>query len=1063
MWIVKLALNRPYTFIVAAILILLIGLSSIATMPADIFPNIDIPVITVVYDYRGLQAQEMEQRITTFSEFIMSTVNDVKSIDSQTVRGYAVLMIYFQPQVHIDAAIAQVGAAVQSIRFRFPAGVNPPWVLRFSASTVPIYQLALSSDTLSQSELYDYGIFRIRQKISVVPGTLLSAPHGGVVRQIMVDLNQQALLAKGLTPTDIENAITAQDVTMPTGTIKIGGREYGTSLNNSPPDALALNNVPVKVVNNSVIFMRDVAHVRDGWMVQQNIVRANGKPSVLTPIYRSGTVSTLSIIDTIKNTILPAVQAAAPKGMKIQGLFDQSVIVRASIEGVLREGFIASCLTALMILVFLGSWRSTLIIAISIPLSILSSIIVLNALGETLNTMTLGGLALAIGILVDDATVTIENIHRHMGRQPLFDAVLQGASEIATPTFVSTLTICIVFVSVVFLTGPAKYLFTPMAMAVVFSMLASYILSRTLVPTLVKYFLAGETHHEQNAPDHTAESHQPSWFIRFNNGFNAAYLRVQNRYTILLHSFLEHRRASLIACASVMATAFLLLPFIGQDFFPSVDTGQFRLHVRLMPGTRIEESAVQFSQVEQQIRHVIPANQLDLILDDIGLPQDPIDFTFGFTPNIGAFDGEILVSLNQKHHGPTEKYIEALRRTLPATFPSMTFSFEPADMVTQILDFGLPAPIDVEVQGTDAGNFDVARDLRTKIAAVPGAVDVHLQQVMDGPSLKIDVDRARAAEFGLTQQDVSNSLFVSMASGYAVAPNFWVDPKMNLTYTVTAQTPQYRLDSLNRLENTPIPIKTEPNKTEMLGNMATITPSYEPMVVNHHNVQRVYDVMLNTQATDLGTIEKKVQKIVDAEQKKLPPGNVIELRGQVESMNEAFTRLGIGLVFAAILVYLLMVVNYQSWLDPFIIICALPGAFCGIIWALFLTQTTFNVPSLMGAIMSIGVATANSILLVTFAKEQSQRGHSALEAAVTAGSTRLRPIIMTAFAMIVGMLPMALGMGEGGEQNAPLARAVIGGLSMATFATLFFVPLMYQLVHGKRDNANREYLEQENR
>ena len=1063
MWIVKLALNRPYTFIVAAILILLIGLSSVATMPADIFPNIDIPVITVVYDYRGLQAQEMEQRITTFSEFIMSTVNDVKSIDSQTVRGYAVLMIYFQPQVHIDAAIAQVGAAVQSIRFRFPAGVNPPWVLRFSASTVPIYQLALSSDTLSQSELYDYGIFRIRQKISVVPGTLLSAPHGGVVRQIMVDLNQQALLAKGLTPTDIENAITAQDVTMPTGTIKIGGREYGTSLNNSPPDALALNNVPVKVVNNSVIFMRDVAHVRDGWMVQQNIVRANGKPSVLTPIYRSGTVSTLSIIDTIKNTILPAVQAAAPKGMKIQGLFDQSVIVRASIEGVLREGFIASCLTALMILVFLGSWRSTLIIAISIPLSILSSIIVLNALGETLNTMTLGGLALAIGILVDDATVTIENIHRHMGRQPLFDAVLQGASEIATPTFVSTLTICIVFVSVVFLTGPAKYLFTPMAMAVVFSMLASYILSRTLVPTLVKYFLAGETHHEQNAPDHTAESHQPSWFIRFNNGFNAAYLRVQNRYTILLHSFLEHRRASLIACASVMATAFLLLPFIGQDFFPSVDTGQFRLHVRLMPGTRIEESAVQFSQVEQQIRHVIPANQLDLILDDIGLPQDPIDFTFGFTPNIGAFDGEILVSLNQKHHGPTEKYIEALRRTLPATFPSMTFSFEPADMVTQILDFGLPAPIDVEVQGTDAGNFDVARDLRTKIAAVPGAVDVHLQQVMDGPSLKIDVDRARAAEFGLTQQDVSNSLFVSMASGYAVAPNFWVDPKMNLTYTVTAQTPQYRLDSLNRLENTPIPIKTEPNKTEMLGNMATITPSYEPMVVNHHNVQRVYDVMLNTQATDLGTIEKKVQKIVDAEQKKLPPGNVIELRGQVESMNEAFTRLGIGLVFAAILVYLLMVVNYQSWLDPFIIICALPGAFCGIIWALFLTQTTFNVPSLMGAIMSIGVATANSILLVTFAKEQSQRGHSALEAAVTAGSTRLRPIIMTAFAMIVGMLPMALGMGEGGEQNAPLARAVIGGLSMATFATLFFVPLMYQLIHGKRDNANREYLEQENR
>ncbi|HWZ49942.1 MAG TPA: efflux RND transporter permease subunit [Granulicella sp.] len=1054
MWIVKLALNRPYTFIVVSILILLMGFSSVATMPTDIFPNIDIPVITVVYDYRGLQAQEMEQRITTFSEFIMSTVNDVKSIDSQTVRGYAVLMIYFQPQVNIGSAIAQVGAATQSIRFRFPAGVNPPWVLRFSASTVPIYQLALSSDTLSQSELYDYGIFRVRQKISVVPGTLLSAPHGGVVRQIMVDLDQQALQAKGLSPMDVESAITAQDVTMPTGTIKIGGREYGSSLNNSPVDALALNNVPVKVVGNSVIYMRDVAHVRDGWMVQNNIVRANGKPSVLSPIYRSGTVSTLSIINQIKDKILPAVQAAAPKGMKIQGLFDQSVFVRAAIEGVMREAVIASMLTALMILVFLGSWRSTLIIAISIPLSILSSIIVLNALGETLNTMTLGGLALAIGILVDDATVTIENIHRHMGKKPLHEAVLEGAAEIATPTFVSTLTICIVFVSVVFLTGPAKYLFTPMAMAVVFSMLASYILSRTLVPTLVKYLLAGETHAHEGAPDHIAET-GPNWFERFNDGFNAGYLRVQTYYTGLLHRFIEHRRIALIACAGVMATAFVLLPFIGRDFFPAVDTGQFRLHVRLMPGTRLEESAVQFSQVEEQIRKVIPAKQLDLVLDDIGLPQDPIDFTFGFTPNVGAFDGEILVSLNEKH-SPTESYVEELRRVLPKAFPAMTFYFEPADMVTQILDFGVTAPIDVQVQGTDAGNFDVARDLRAKIAAIPGAVDVHLQQVLDSPTVRINVDRTRAAQFGLTQQDVANSLFVSMASGYSVAPNFWVDPNMNLTYTVTAQTPQYRLDSLNMLKNTPIPIKTLPNRTELLGNMATFTPSYEPMVINHHNVQRVYDVLLNTQATDLGSIAKQVQKVVDEEQKRLPPGNAIEVRGQVASMNEAFTRLGIGLVFAALLVYLLMVVNYQSWLDPFIIICALPGAFCGIVWALFLTQTTFNVPSLMGAIMSIGVATANSILLVTFAKEQSARGYSAFDAAVSAGATRLRPIMMTAFAMIVGMLPMALGLGEGGEQNAPLARAVIGGLSMATFATLFFVPLMYSLVHGRRKGSEQE-------
>jgi multidrug efflux pump subunit AcrB len=1055
MWIVKLALNRPYTFIVLSILILIMGLGSVATMPTDIFPNIDIPVITVVYDYRGLQAQELEQRITTFNEFIMSTVNDVKSVDSQTIRGYAVLMIYFQPQVHIDAAIAQVGAAVQSIRFRFPPGVNPPWVLRFSASTVPIYQMALSSDTLSQSELYDYGIFRIRQKISVVPGVLLSAPHGGVVRQIMVDLNQQQLQAKGMTPMDIESALTNQDVTMPTGTIKIGGREYGSSLNNSPVDALELNNVPVKVVGNSVIYMRDVAHVRDGWMVQNNIVRTNGKPSVLTAIYRSGTVSTLSIIDQVKNQILPAVQAAAPKGMKIEGLFDQSVFVRAAIEGVMREAVIASCLTALMILVFLGSWRSTLIIAISIPLSILSSIIILNALGETLNTMTLGGLALAIGILVDDATVTIENIHRHMGKQPLHEAVLQGAAEIATPTFVSTLTICIVFVSVVFLTGPAKYLFTPMALAVVFSMLASYILSRTLVPTLVKYLLAAEVHAEEGAPDHIRESGEPSWFVRFNNAFNAKYLRVQTAYTELLHGFIERRRIALIACASVMATAFVLLPFIGRDFFPAVDTGQLRLHVRLTPGTRIEESAVQFSHVEEQIRKVIPADQLDLLIDDIGVPQDPIDFTFGFQPNVGPFDGEILVSLKEKH-APTESYVEALRKVLPKAFPAATFYFEPADMVTQILDFGVTAPIDVQVQGTDPNNFEVARDLRTKISEIAGAADVHLQQVVDSPTVRIDVDRTRAAQFGLTQQDVANSLFVSMASGYAVAPNFWVDPAMHLTYTVTAQTPQYRLDSLNMLKNTPIPIKTLPNQTELLGNMATFTPSYEPMVINHHNTERVYDVLLNTQATDLGSIAKKVQKVVDEEQKKLAPGNHIEVRGQVASMNEAFGRLGIGLVFAALLVYLLMVVNYQSWLDPFIIICALPGAFCGIVWALFLTQSTFNVPSLMGAIMSIGVATANSILLVTFAKEESARGLSAFAAAISAGSTRLRPIIMTAFAMIVGMLPMALGMGEGGEQNAPLARAVIGGLSMATFATLFFVPLMYSLVHGRREGSEQE-------
>lgn len=1052
MWIVKLALTKPYTFVVAAFLIVMLGVSSVLTMPADIFPNIDIPIITVVYDYRGLKAEEMEQRITTFNEFIMTTVNDVKSIDSQTVRGYAVLMIYFQPQVHIDAAIAQVGAATQSIRFRFPSGVNPPWVLRFSASTVPIYQMALSSDRLSQSQLYDYAIFKIRQKLSVVPGTLIAAPHGGTVRQIMVDLNQPALLAKGLTPADIENVISSQDVTMPTGTIKIGSREYGSNLNNSPVNPLDLNDVPVKTIGNSVIFMRDVAHVRDGWMVQQNIVRTNGKPSVLTPIYRSGSVSTLSIIDAIKNTVLPGAIASAPKGVTIAGLFDQSVFVRASIQGVLRETIIAACLTALMILLFLGSWRSTLIIVVSIPLSILSSIIVLNALGETLNTMTLGGLALAVGILVDDATVSIENIHRRMDGRSLYDAVMLGASEIAMPTLVSTLTICIVFVSVVFLTGPAKYLFTPMAMAVVFAMMASYLLSRTLVPTMVNYLLRGQTHYSEENSDHTSEVRDRSRFAHFNARFNAGYRRLQTYYVGRLSLFIAHRRRSLIAVACAVASAFVILPFVGRDFFPDVDAGQIRLHVRAAPGTRIEETAVLLSQVEQKIRTIVPADQLDLILDDIGLPQDPISFTFGFTPNLGAFDGEVLISLKE-NHAPTRRYVERMRKILPRAFPAMTFYFEPADMVTQILDFGIVAPVDVQVQGTSDGNYEIARDLRRKIAAIPGAVDVHIHQVVDGPALKVEVDRMRAARFGLTQQDVSNSLFVSMASGYAVQPNFWVDPAMNLTYTVTAQTPQYRLNSLDMLRTTPIPIRTVPNRTEQLGNLATITPSVEPMVEDHHDVARVYDVLLNIQSADLGTIAKKVQKVVAEEQKLLPPGNRIEIRGQVESMNEAFTRLGIGLAAAAILVYLLMVVNYQSWLDPFIIICALPGAFCGIVWALFLTQTTFTVPSLMGAIVSIGVATANSILLVTFAKDQTRSGLGATEAAISAGATRLRPIIMTAFAMIAGMLPMALGMGEGGEQNAPLARAVIGGLTIATFATLFFVPLMYSLVHGKKEET----------
>lgn len=1052
MWIVKLALNKPYTFIVAAILIIVLGFTSIVSTPTDIFPNIDIPVVSVIWSYSGLSAKEMEQRITTYSEFIMAVVNDIKAIDSQTVNGASVIKISFQPQVRIDAAMAQIGAAVNAVRFRMPPGVNPPWILRFSASTVPIIQLSLSSDTLSESELYDYGLFRVRQQLSTVPGTLLPTPYGGVARQIMVDLDQNALFAKGITPLDVVAAINAQNLTLPSGTAKIGAHEYTVSTNSSPVDALSLNDVPVKTVNGSIVYMRDVAHVRDGWAVQQNVSRADGKPNVLLTVMKTGSVSTLDIVKQIKDDVLPTSRAAAPKGMNIKELFDQSLFVRASIEGVLKEGLIAGCLTGLMILLFLGSWRSTLIIAVSIPLSILTSIIALGAMGETLNTMTLGGLALAIGILVDDATVTIENIHRHMSSNSLGDAVLIGASEIATPTFVSTLTICIVFVSVVFLTGPAKYLFTPMSLAVVFAMLASYVLSRTLVPVLVNFLLGGEPSTEGHERQEGYVSPSRSIFTLVNDYFNLGYLWVRERYAQALNAVLQHRKRALLAALAIMGSAFVLLPFVGRDFFPAVDSGQIRLHVRVLPGARIETTKVLFSQVEDQIRKTIPASELELIIDNIGLSEETFNYAFGDGATIGTTDGEILISLNGKHHHPASGYIKQLRSQLIQHFPDLTFFFQPADIVTQILNFGLPSPIDVQVQGYDPANYEIARRLREEVATVPGTVDVHMHQVVNAPDLHLDIDRVRAAEFGLTQQDVANSIYISLSSSASVQPNFWLDPKMGMTYWVAAQTPQYRIDSISALENTPIPLHTASNRSELLSNMATLTPAVLPEVINHHNGAPVFDIFANTDNNDLGSVAARINRIIEQERGHLPPGTKIMLRGQVESMNEAFDRLGIGLAFAALLAYLLMVVNYQSWIDPFIIICALPGAFCGIMWALFLTQTTFNVPSLMGAIMSIGVATANSILLVTFANELRTKGTDPFEAAVAAGSTRLRPIIMTAFAMIVGMLPMALGLGEGGEQNAPLARAVIGGLAVATFATLFFVPLMFTLIHSRKSN-----------
>lgn len=1038
MWIVKLALDRPYTFAVVAVLILLLGVFSVVNTPTDIFPVIDIPVVSIIWTYQGLPTTEMEKRITTFSEFVLATVNDIKSIESQTLNGVAVIKVYFHPQVRIDAATAQINSAVNGIRFRMPPGINPPWILRFGADTVPIIQLALSSQSLPEQALYDYGIFRVRQQLSTVPGTLLPAPYGGKSRQIMIDLDPEALQAKGLSPVDLSNAIGQQNLTLPSGTVKIGERDYTVSTNTSPLQVAALNDVPVKVINGATVYVRDVASVRDGAAVQVNTVRQDGTPSVLLTIMKTGAVSTLDIVDQIKNRILPNMRASAPAGLEIRELFDQSRFVRGAVEGVVHEAVIAALLTGLMILLFLGSWRSTVIIAVSIPLSILTSLTVLSFLGHTLNTMTLGGLALSIGILVDDATVTIENIHRHMsgelGRKSLREAVLDGAAEIATPTFVATLTICIVFVSVIFLTGPAKFLFTPMALAVVFAMAASYFLSRTLAPVMAAYLLANESHEGGTG-----------WFFRLHHRFNEGYERFRGVYSGALRGFLSHRNVALMASAAVVATAFVILPFVGRDFFPTVDAGQMRLHVRATPGMRLESTKNLFTEVEDAIRKIIPRDELEMVLDSVGRPQESFNFAFGDGSQIGAFDGEILIALKE-HHRPTEEYMRQIREELPEQFPGVSFYFQPADIVTQVLNFGLPAPIDVQVAGYDPNNFHIAEQIEAKLRRIPGAVDTRVHQVLDAPNIHLDIDRSRAAGFGLTALDVANSLFVTLSSSAQVQPNFWLDPKMGITYAVVAQTPQRVMDSLNAVENTPIPVRG--GNSQLLTNLATVNRSVQPVNANHRNVQPVFDVYANIQDSDLGSVAAKVEKVVEEMKPQLAPGSEIVVRGQVESMYEAFRRMGIGLVFAAVLVYLLMVVNFQSWKDPFIIITALPGAFTGIVWALFATQSTFSVPSLMGAIVSIGVATANSILLVTFANDLLAAGKSPFEAAIEAGSTRLRPISMTALAMIIGMLPMALGMGEGGEQNAPLARAVIGGLTVATAATLFFVPLMFTILHN---------------
>ncbi len=1053
MWIVRLALSRPYTFVVMGLVILLLGVFAIVTTPTDIFPEIDIPVVSVIWNYDGLTTEDMASRITTFSEYtISSAVNDVRSIESQTYPGVGVIKIYFQPNVNVEGALAQVTAVSQTILRRMPPGAVPPFILQYNASSVPIIQLALGGKTLSEAQLYDYGIYRVRQQIAPIQGITLPLPYGGKPRQVMVDLDPQALLAKSISAGDVSTAVNLQNLTLPSGSVKLGTREYRVSLNSSPDAVATLNDLPVKVVNGVTVYLRDVAHVRDGFAVQTNMVRQDGRRSVLLTVIKKGGASTLTIVKQLKE-LLPTIRAAAPPGLEVKELFDQSLFVRAAITGVLTEGAIAAFLTGVMILLFLGSWRSTLVVITSIPLSILTSLAILSAIGQTLNVMTLGGLALAVGILVDDATVEIENIHRNLGLgKRLVQAILDGAQQIATPAFVSTLSICIVFVPVVFLTGPAKYLFTPLAMAVVFAMLASYVLSRTIVPTLVRYLLASEAHGPVDA------GAAPSVFRWLHDGFQRRFERLRTAYVGALENALARRRRVFGAFAVIAVSGAVLLPFIGRDFFPTVDTGQFRLHVRAPAGTRIEETEQVFADVDAAIRRIIPRDEIVSVIDNIGQPQ-PINLAFTDSVTLGSSDGEILVSLNPERHQPTARWTKTLRETLPREFPGVTFFFQPPDIVSQILNFGLPAPIDVQVTGyNQQATHDIALEVAARMGRIPGAVDVHLHQVVNTPSLQVNVDRSRAAELGLTQRDVANSMLVSLSSSAVVSPNYWSDPRSGINYVVAVQTPQSRVDSVNTLMNTAI-TPSAAGQSQLLSNLATLERREVPAVISHSNVQPVFDVYADVQGRDLGSVAAEVQKILTEYRGKLPPGHSIALRGQVQSMNSAFLRLGFGLIFAVLLVYLLMVVNFQSWLDPFIIITALPAGFAGIVWMLFVTHTTFSVPALMGAIMSVGVATANSILMVTFANDQMLEGRDSRAAALAAGATRLRPVLMTALAMIIGMLPMSLGLGEGGEQNAPLGRAVIGGLSVATFATLFLVPIIYSVL--RRRPPRKDFLAEE--
>jgi multidrug efflux pump subunit AcrB len=1047
MGIVRFALRFPHTFYVVAALILFLGVAAIRSMPTDIFPEIRIPVVTVIWQYTGLTTPEMEQRVSTYSQYsISANVNGIRNMEAQTLNGLSIQKIYFQPDVNLDLAIAQIVSATNSIRALMPPGIQPPIVVQFNASSVPVLQLSLNSDSLNEQQLYDFGIYKVRQQLAPVPGVTLPTPAGGKYRQIMVDIDPDKLLSRGLTPLDIVNAVNTQNLTLPSGTAKIGNTQYTVRTNATPASINDLNLMPVKFVNGATVLLKDVAQVRDGSLVQQNIVREDGQRSVLLSIIKNGNASTLAVVNGVKNA-LQAVRAAAPAGMKITELFDQSVFVTRSVDGVLREGAIAAGLTALMILIFLGSWRSTLVVMISIPLAILSSLVVLYFLGETLNTMTLGGLALAVGILVDDSTVTIENTHRLWTEEgmPLSEATLHGAAEIAVPTLVSTLAISCVFTSVVFLDGPAKYLFTPLGLAVVFAMLASYGLSRTLTPITIGLLLKGERRH--------GEGETPTGvFSRISAAFERGFERLREGYSNFLRLLLRRRAIVPIVAVLMLSLGAVMLAFVGRDFFPLIDGGQIQLHVRAPAGTRIEGTEAIFQAVEDKIREVIPEKDRALIVDNIGLPARAYNLAFADGSTIGINDGVIQVALREGHK-PTADYVRKLRQVLPAAFPEDTFYFQAADIVTQILNFGLPAQIDVRTVGYDKNNLAVAKDLRQRLAAIPGIVDAHLQQEIDAPAFYAQIDRTRAAQLGLNASTVATNINVSLSSSEQVSPNFWTDPASGIPYYLAVQTPERLVNSLNALANTPVSTSLAVSGQVvpgMLSNVATFKRDTVPTNSNQTNIQPVFDVYASVQGRDLGGVAADIDKVTTELRKQLKPGNSIRVVGQIQSMNDSFRNLGIGLLFAAVFVYLLMVVNYQTFGDPFVVILALPATLCGIVTMLFITGTTLNVPSLMGAIMAVGVASANSILLVTFAREQQLKGHSAFEAALSAGHTRIRPVLMTAAAMIVGMIPMAIG-GAGEEQNAALARAVIGGLLFATPTTLLIVPYLFAMLRRGND------------